>query len=302
MDKSKSADNREALSSESNRKVKIARSGAEPVGFGSGNSADTSACDKAIEDEDHRNVATDSDGDEVGDEDTSSAAAQGSGIGSRDQNGYPYLHIYEHSSGYARLAFDARPTKPKLILYSNKKGTRAERDVHLRGKNGNTPITIKCYRFGEGRTLHIVNREATTMINRKTLQWKKCHVHLPEDKWLAGFVHKTAAGSERKWIGPHIPQYAEHNAIVFTGFMDELEKVLGQDKVQSCRKRRGEKIVLEDVVEGSSDGNHSDGADGEEDDTVEEHDELEAEREVELPEEVEWPEEAMKPESRARDE
>jgi hypothetical protein len=51
-------------------------------------------------------------------------------------------------------------------------------------------------------------------------------------------------GCEKSSIGQRNLRHAEHNAIVFSRFMNELEALLRQGRVQRCRKKRGKKIVL----------------------------------------------------------
>jgi hypothetical protein len=136
-----------------------------------------------------------------------------------------------------------------------KEGTKTSKKMHLRGEGGHGPITIHCYRFKEGRTLHIVNRETTTMVDskgsRKTVPYKLRHVHLPADRWHAGFGHETMTGRERLSDGTYHRQQAENNTIVFPDYMIELESILGLGKVERCKNRKGGKIVLESALDES---------------------------------------------------
>jgi hypothetical protein len=56
----------------------------------------------------------------------------------------------------------------------------------------------------------------------------------------------------------------EHNAIVFSRFINELKALLDQARVQGCRKKRGKKIVLGDAAEASRNGDDCGGNVGDE--------------------------------------
>lgn len=69
-------------------------------------------------------------------------------------------------------------------------------------------------------------------------------MHLIADKRHAGSIHRTIVRCEKSSIGQRNLRHAEHNAIVFSRFMNELEALLGQGRVQRCGKKTGKKIVL----------------------------------------------------------
>jgi hypothetical protein len=89
-------------------------------------------------------------------------------------------------------------------------------------------------------------------------------VHFPADQRHRGSIHRTALGCEKSSVGQRNLRHAEHNAIVFCRFMGNLEALLCPGSVQRCRKKRGKKNVLGDAAEASSDGDHSSGNDGDE--------------------------------------
>ena len=82
------------------------------------------------------------------------------------------------------------------------------------------------------------------MVMKKAVRWKKCHVYLPADKRHGGSIHRTVIACEKSSIGQRNLRRAEHNAIVFFRFMNELEALLGKGREQRCRKKMGMKIVL----------------------------------------------------------
>lgn len=71
-------------------------------------------------------------------------------------------------------------------------------------------------------------------------------------------------GCEKSSIGQRNLRHVEHNATVFSRFINELKALLGQARVQRCRKKRGKKIVLGDAAEASRNGDDSGGNVGDE--------------------------------------
>ncbi|KAI4606932.1 hypothetical protein J4E83_009843 [Alternaria metachromatica] len=158
-----------------------------------------------------------------------------------------YLHAFEHRTSYATLTLDERL---RTLTINPIKARTNLKVINLRGAGGQTPITIQCYSFQEGRTLRFVDCGFKTMIDRKEVLYKECHVHLPSDKWHAGFEHGVLGGRERTAFGPHDARHAEYNAGVFARFMGALERIVGVGNVKKCKKV-GDKIMDEDAAEDS---------------------------------------------------
>ncbi|KAI4912230.1 uncharacterized protein J4E92_010081 [Alternaria infectoria] len=192
-------------------------------------------------------------GDEESEEEDDGDAAMASApaiAASAGANNSLFLHAHEHRTSYATLTLDEHL---RTLTINPIKARTNLKVINLRGADGQTPITIQCYPFQEGRTLRFVDCGFKTMIDRKEVLYKECHVHLPSDKWHAGFEHGVLGGRDRTAYGPHDSRHAEHNAGVFARFMDALETILGVGNVERCKKV-GDKIVKEDAEEEDSDG------------------------------------------------
>ena len=87
-------------------------------------------------------------------------------------------------------------------------------------------------------------------------------MHLPADQRHGSSIHRTALGCENSLVGQRNLRHAEHNAIVFSRFITELEALLGQGRAQRRGKKRGKKIFLRDAAEASRYGNYSGGSVG----------------------------------------